>query len=59
MRLGQQRADFVKQRLLSYGVASSLVSTSSKGESDPEASNSNSDGRKLNRRAVVTLNKAQ
>lgn len=59
MRLGQQRADFVKQRLLSHGVASSLISTSSMGESDPEASNSTADGRKLNRRAVVTLNRAQ
>lgn len=59
MRLGLQRADFVKQRLLSYGVASSLISTSSQGESDPEASNATAGGRKLNRRAVVTLNKAQ
>jgi outer membrane protein OmpA-like peptidoglycan-associated protein len=59
MVLGQQRADFVKARLRSYGVNASLVSTSSKGESQPEASNATAAGRKLNRRAVVTLNKAQ
>jgi len=59
MRLGQQRADFVKQRLISYGVSSSLISTSSKGLSDPEATNATEAGRKLNRRAVVTLNRAQ
>lgn len=59
MGLGQQRADFVKQRLRSYGVDASLISTSSKGESDPEASNATDSGRKLNRRAVVRLNRAQ
>lgn len=59
LRLGQQRADFVKARLRSYGVDEALISTSSQGESQPEASNETIDGRKLNRRAVVTLNKAQ
>ncbi|MFK8164763.1 MAG: OmpA family protein [Lewinella sp.] len=58
-RLGQQRADFVKARLRSYGVDAGLVSTSSRGESEPESSNATAAGRKLNRRAVVTLNKAQ
>ncbi|MFT5998920.1 MAG: OOP family OmpA-OmpF porin [Neolewinella sp.] len=59
LTLGQQRADFVKARLLSYGVDASLISTSSKGESDPEDTNTTADGRKNNRRAVVNLNKAQ
>ncbi|WP_020569446.1 OmpA family protein [Neolewinella persica] len=59
MRLGQQRADFVKARLRTYGVDAGLISTSSKGESQPESSNATAEGRQLNRRAVVTLNKAQ
>lgn len=59
MVLGQKRADFVKQRLMRYGVDASLISTSSKGESQPEASNETEDGRYRNRRAVVTLNRAQ
>lgn len=59
MRLGQSRADFVKQRLVSYGVKAGLISTSSQGENSPEASNATAEGRRINRRAVVTLNKAQ
>jgi outer membrane protein OmpA-like peptidoglycan-associated protein len=59
MGLGQQRADFVKDRLLSYGVDAALISTSSKGESDPEDTNTTAAGRKNNRRAVVNLNEAQ
>ncbi len=59
LRLGQQRADFVKGRLLSYGVPAALISTSSKGESEPEATNETAAGRRLNRRAVVRLNRAQ
>lgn len=59
MTLGQKRADFVKQRLMRYGVDAALISTSSKGESQPEASNATEDGRYRNRRAVVTLNRAQ
>ncbi|MEM9929516.1 MAG: OmpA family protein [Bacteroidota bacterium] len=57
LRLGQQRADFVKGRLMSYGVPDNLISTSSKGESEPEATNETAAGRRLNRRAVVRLNR--
>jgi len=57
--LGQQRADFVKDRLRSYGVDDALISTSSRGESEPEDTNTTAAGRKNNRRAVVNLNKAQ
>jgi len=59
MRLGQQRADFVKRRLVNYGVDAGLISTSSQGENSPEATNATAEGRRINRRAVVTLNKAQ
>ena len=59
MKLGQKRADFVRDRLISYGVNSSLISTSSQGENSPESSNASAEGRRINRRAIVTLNRAQ
>lgn len=55
MRLGQKRADFVKSRLVSYGAPANRITTSSKGESDPEADNNTAAGRRLNRRAEITL----
>jgi len=58
-RLGKQRADFVKARLVRYGAPANLITTSSRGESSPEASNGTAEGRRLNRRAVVKLNRAQ
>lgn len=57
MKLGQERADFVKRRLVQYGAPANLISTSSQGENSPESSNATSEGRRINRRAVVTLNK--
>jgi len=55
MRLGQKRADFVKERLVSYGAPANRITTSSKGESEPEADNKTAAGRRLNRRAEITL----
>ncbi|MEM1358087.1 MAG: OmpA family protein [Bacteroidota bacterium] len=57
MRLGQKRADFVKARLVNYGAPGDRISTSSQGESNPEADNKTSEGRRLNRRAEITLNR--
>lgn len=57
MRLGQGRADFAKDYLIRNGIAASKINTSSKGESQPIASNSTDAGKAENRRTVVTLKK--
>ncbi len=54
-RLGQQRADFVRQRLVSYGAPGGQIRTTSQGESQPEASGSSADAHRRNRRAEITL----
>lgn len=54
-RLGMDRADFVKKRLVSYGAPGGLISISSRGENVPESTNATSEGRRLNRRAEITL----
>ena len=60
MGLGQNRADFVKQRLISYGVQANRISTSSQGESQPEIRNATTDAQHYeNRRAILTLNRVQ
>jgi len=55
MRLGQGRADFAKDYLIRNGIAASKINTSSKGESQPIASNATDAGKAENRRTVVTL----
>ena len=55
MGLGSRRAEFVKRRLVSYGAPGGRISTSSRGETTPEASNGTDEGRRLNRRADITL----
>jgi outer membrane protein OmpA-like peptidoglycan-associated protein len=60
MGLGQKRADFVKARLVSYGVRANRISTSSKGETQPEIRNATTDAQHYeNRRAILTLNRRQ
>lgn len=60
MSLGQQRADFVKRRLVSYGVDASRISTASRGETQPEIPNATTDQQHYeNRRAVLVLNRRQ
>lgn len=55
MRLGQRRADFIKDILVKDGVDASRITTKSDGESNPVDTNSTSAGRHNNRRAVVKL----
>ncbi|TXF85037.1 OmpA family protein [Neolewinella aurantiaca] len=60
MTLGQKRADFVKKRLVSYGVQANRISTSSMGETRPEIPNATTDAQHYeNRRAILTLNRVQ
>lgn len=55
MRLGQRRADFVRDILVENGAPADRITTSSRGENDPEATNETAEGRRKNRRAVVNL----
>lgn len=55
MRLGQRRADFVKNILVGHGAEASRISTRSEGESNPVDTNTTERGRQNNRRAFVKL----
>lgn len=55
MRLGQRRADYVKNILVGHGADASRISTRSEGESNPEDTNTTERGRQNNRRAFVKL----
>lgn len=53
--LGQRRAEIIKQYLLSRGVSESKISVSSKGESNPIATNATNAGRSENRRTELQI----
>lgn len=55
MALSQNRADAVKNYLVSEGVASSRVSVMGKGEESPVSSNDTETGRQQNRRVEVII----
>lgn len=58
--LGQKRADFLKKRLVNYGVQANRISTSSQGEERPEVRNATTDAEHYeNRRAILTLTRVQ
>nr|MCU0617418.1 OmpA family protein [Gemmatimonadaceae bacterium] len=54
-KLGQQRADQVRDYLVSKGVAASRITTSTNGEGNPLAPNNTDNGRATNRRVLITL----
>lgn len=54
-RLGQMRADAIKNLLVSKGLDSSRVIASSQGENQPIADNSTEVGRRANRRVELTI----
>lgn len=56
MRLGQDRADFAKNYLMQNGITESKIIATSKGQTQPIASNATEEGREKNRRTVITLN---
>ncbi|RLJ65402.1 OmpA family protein [Lacinutrix venerupis] len=56
IRLGLDRAEFAKNYLVSNGVSSSKIKTSSEGPDKPIADNNTDEGKAKNRRVVVTLN---
>lgn len=55
MRLGQERANFAKDYLMKNGIASTKIVATSKGQTEPIASNATEEGRDKNRRTVITL----
>ena len=56
LRLGQDRANFAKDYLMKNGIASDKIVATSKGQTEPIASNTTEDGKNKNRRTVITLN---
>lgn len=55
-KLGLKRANAVKRWLVHQGINSNRIITSSKGETQPIATNKTREGRASNRRAVLTIN---
>lgn len=55
LKLGQERADYVKDILIAKGIVVDRLIVESKGESEPIADNATEDGRDQNRRVVVKL----
>ncbi|WP_316824021.1 OmpA family protein [Pedobacter miscanthi] len=56
MKLGQDRAAFLKAYFIKNGIPLNRINTSSKGQNDPIASNNSDEGKAKNRRTVVTIN---
>lgn len=56
-QLGLERALYIKKLLVAKGVNKTLISVSSKGETQPIASNRTPEGEHKNRRVVITLRK--
>ncbi|HMR42403.1 MAG TPA: OmpA family protein, partial [Saprospiraceae bacterium] len=55
MKLGARRAGAIKDILVKSGVNANQITTDSKGESQPVASNDTEEGRHDNRRVEVRL----
>lgn len=55
MALGKKRAEDVKTRLVNMGIAVDRISTSSKGETEPIASNNTAAGKAQNRRVEIII----
>ncbi len=53
--LGQKRADFAKQYLVSNGIPSNKITAISKGQTEPIADNNTEEGKAKNRRTVITI----
>lgn len=55
LALGQRRADAVKKYLVSKGIPANRLTAVSYGEEKPAHDNGTEEGRRLNRRAVLTV----
>lgn len=59
MILSQQRADAVKNKLLSKGISPDRITCEGKGETEPVADNNSEDGRRKNRRTEFIVLRAE
>jgi len=57
IRLGQERADFIKNYLVQQGYPANIFITTSKGPNAPISTNDTPEGRAKNRRVEVRLNR--
>jgi outer membrane protein OmpA-like peptidoglycan-associated protein len=55
MKLSQQRADAVREFLISQGLSPDIITAKGMGQDNPIADNSTAAGRKLNRRVEIIL----
>ena len=55
MALGKRRAERVRQELKKFGISDKRISSSSKGESKPVASNNTDEGMRQNRRVEIII----
>ncbi|MBS1955174.1 MAG: OmpA family protein [Cyanobacteria bacterium SZAS-4] len=55
MKLSQQRADAVRQNLITEGLPAATISSKGLGQADPIADNSTAAGRQLNRRVDIIV----
>jgi OOP family OmpA-OmpF porin len=55
LRLSERRADAIRDELVRMGVNPTMMQIRGHGEADPVASNRTPEGRKQNRRAVVSI----
>ncbi len=53
--VGKKRAEFIKSKLVKKGIEENRISTASEGEKQPVANNDTEEGRRKNRRVVITL----
>jgi|WetSurMetagenome_2_1015567.scaffolds.fasta_scaffold01006_9 OmpA-OmpF porin, OOP family len=55
LKLGQDRADFIKSYLVKNSISESKITATSKGPDEPVADNNTPEGKAKNRRTVVLL----
>jgi outer membrane protein OmpA-like peptidoglycan-associated protein len=55
LKLSQQRADAVRQFLISQGLSAGAITSKGLGEADPVADNNNPAGRQRNRRVEIVV----
>jgi len=54
-KIGAQRADFIKQKLVEAGIAADAIGTVSESDRKPAADNGTDEGRTKNRRAEIII----
>jgi outer membrane protein OmpA-like peptidoglycan-associated protein len=56
LKLGQDRAEFIKTYLVNNGISGSKITAASKGPDDAVAGNETEEGKAKNRRTIVLIN---